>query len=128
MHLSKPEFTCLLAAAVLVPIQGHAQSCEANGAPRFAYEVSAEASLVDSTAPLGPRLHRPTEHDSLPPNIIEFVVDTTGRAVPSSFRVLRLEDARVVDAARAALARWRFHPAQDRGCRVPQLTQWILRT
>lgn len=120
--------TCLIVAAFfMVPTPGRAQSCEGNAAPRHAHDVSDEVVLVDSTARLGPHLHRPAEHDSLPPNVIEFVVDTTGRPVLSSFRVLRVEDAPLVDAAQAALSRWRFRPAQHRGCRVAQVTQWILR-
>jgi hypothetical protein len=129
VHSFTTQFTCLLVAvAIVAPARAIAQTCEPNRAPRYAYEVSEEATLVDSTARFGPRLHRPTEHDSLPPNIIEFVVDTTGQAVRPSFRILRVEDAALVEAAEAALLRWRFRPARDRGCRVPQVTQWILRT
>lgn len=122
-------FACLLiAAAMFVPSRASAQTCEPTAAPLAAHEVSREAELLESTAGFGPALHRPTEHDSLPPNIIEFVVDTRGRALPSTFRVLRVEDGGLVEAARAALSRWRFQPAVDRGCRVPQVTQWILRS
>ena len=128
MHFPNAQVTCFLVAAVLfIPTTSQAQACAQAIPPRHAWEVRQEVELVASTARFGPRLHRPTDRDSLPPNIIEFVVDTAGTPVASSFRVLRVEDARLVDAAREALTRWRFRPAQDNGCRVPQVTQWILR-
>jgi hypothetical protein len=128
VHFPNTPFTYFLAAAVLfVPATSEAQSCAPATPPRHAWEVRQEVELVDSTARFGPRLHRPTDRDSLPPNIIEFVVDTVGRPVAGSFRVLHGEDGQLVDAARHALTRWRFRPAQDRGCRVSQITQWILR-
>lgn len=121
-------FACLLIAAMmLVPSRGGAQSCAPTATPLVAHEVSREAESLESTAAFGPGLHRPTENDSMPSNVIEFVVDTSGRALPHTFRVLHVEDGGLVDAARAALSRWRFQPAVDRGCRVPQVTQWILR-
>lgn len=129
VHFPNTPFTCFLVAAVLfIPTTSQAQACAQAIPPRHAWEVRQEVELVASTARFGPRLRQPTDRDSLPPNIIEFVVDTAGTPVASSFRVLRIEDARLVDAAREALIRWRFRPAQDSGCRVPQVTQWILRT
>ena len=128
MHFPSTQFTYFLFAAVLsIPTTTHAQACAQATPPRHAWEVRQEVELVDSTARFGPRLHRPTDRDSLPPNIIEFVVDTAGRPVASSFRVLRVEDGRLVDAAREAITQWRFRPAQYSGCRVSQITQWILR-
>lgn len=129
MHLFNTQFTNLLVAAVLlVPATSNAQPCSDPTSPRHGWEVRQEVELVDSTARFGPRLHRPTDRDSLPPNIIEFVVDTAGRPVTSSFRVLKSEDDRLVATAREALTRWRFRPAEDGGCRVAQVTQWILRS
>lgn len=48
-------------------------------------------------------------------------------AVPASFHVLHRENYELVAAAQASLSKWRFSPALDRRCRVPQFTQWILR-
>jgi protein TonB len=52
-----------------------------------------------------------------------FVVDTTGRADPSSFKVLRATHQLFEKAVRDALPRMRFIPAEVGGKRVKQLVQ-----
>jgi len=49
--------------------------------------------------------------------ILEFTVDANGRVGDAT--VLRASHAEFGKAARGALLRWRFHPAEARGTRVP---------
>lgn len=55
--------------------------------------------------------------------LAEFVVDTTGRMEPGSFRPLRSDDPLFTAATRAALLHTRFRPAESNGRRVRQLVQ-----
>lgn len=55
--------------------------------------------------------------------LAEFVVDTTGRMEPGSFRALRSDDPLFAAATRSALLRTRFRPAEWGGRRVRQLVQ-----
>ncbi len=52
-----------------------------------------------------------------------FVVDTTGRAEPASFKVLRSSNEQFTNAVRQALPRMRFIPAEVGGKKVKQLVQ-----
>lgn len=53
----------------------------------------------------------------------EFVVDTTGRVEPASFRALGSDNDLFTAAVRTAVLRTRFHPAEAGGRRVRQLVQ-----
>jgi protein TonB len=55
--------------------------------------------------------------------VAEFVVDTTGRVEPGSFRAIRSDDPLFTEAVRVALIRARFRPAEVAGTRVRQLVQ-----
>lgn len=60
--------------------------------------------------------------------MVQFVVDTTGRAEPTSFRVMQGADSALVQAVRATLERRRFVPARAAGCAVRQVFQtWVAR-
>jgi protein TonB len=52
---------------------------------------------------------------------VEFVVDTSGTADVSSFRVLSSDDPRFTAAVRAALPQMRFAPSRVDGRKVRQL-------
>jgi TonB family protein len=54
---------------------------------------------------------------------VQYVVDTLGRAEPSSFRVLRSTNKAFEDPAREAILAGRFKPARIRGQAVRQLVQ-----
>jgi protein TonB len=54
---------------------------------------------------------------------VEYVVDTTGLADSTSFRVIRATHPEFADAVRAALPKMRFRPAMLAGERVRQLVQ-----
>lgn len=55
--------------------------------------------------------------------LAQFVVDTTGRADVSTFRVLKADHALFEQAVRSALPRMRFLPAEIGGRKVKQLVQ-----
>ncbi|HYW30737.1 MAG TPA: TonB family protein [Gemmatimonas sp.] len=55
--------------------------------------------------------------------MMEFVVDTMGRAEPGSLRVLQSDHPLFSDAVRTALIRMRFVPAEVAGRKVRQLVQ-----
>jgi periplasmic protein TonB len=55
--------------------------------------------------------------------LVQFVVDTLGRAEPGSFRVLRETHAAFGESVRAALPRMRFLPAEAGGRKVRMLVQ-----
>ena len=60
--------------------------------------------------------------------MVQFVVDTAGRAEPTSFRVVQGADSALVQAVRATLERRRFVPARAGGCAVRQIFQtWVAR-
>lgn len=55
---------------------------------------------------------------------IQVVVDTLGRAVMKSFRVVRSTHPKLTESVRGAVARWKFQPAEVGGCKVPRLFNW----
>ena len=55
--------------------------------------------------------------------IAQFVVDTTGRAVPETFKVIASTDDAFTASVRSTLSAMRFAPAEVRGRRVRQLVQ-----
>ena len=59
--------------------------------------------------------------------LIQFIVDTTGVARPTSLKFLHAPAALDTAAVRSALGTWRFVPANAQGCLVPQLVMTPLR-
>lgn len=55
--------------------------------------------------------------------LVQFVVDTLGRAEPGSFKVLRASHDAFAQAVRATLPRMRFLPAEVGGARVRMVVQ-----
>jgi hypothetical protein len=56
-------------------------------------------------------------------DVVQFVVDSAGRPVAATFRILRSSDSTLVMDARRMLTRWSYLPAELGGCRVPQMVQ-----
>lgn len=56
--------------------------------------------------------------------VVHFVVDTTGRADMSTFRVVRTADLRFVESVRRAVALMSFQPAEIAGHKVRQAVEW----
>ncbi len=84
---------------------------------------------VDSLAETDPSSEGPTYPPALLADAVEgvvramFVVDTTGRADQSTFKVLESSDTLFTDAVRQALPRMKYRPAWLRGHLVPQLVE-----
>lgn len=55
--------------------------------------------------------------------LAQFVVDTTGRAVMSTFKVLKSTDTTFSNTVRVALADMRFYPAEVGGLKVKQVIE-----
>src|SRR5262249_46320724 len=55
--------------------------------------------------------------------LTRFVVDTTGRAMVETFRVIERTDERFIPAVREAVASFRFSPAEVGGKKVKQLIE-----
>ena len=116
------------AALVLAwPVVGDAQNCPAPSArPFFEFQVERPATFIpDSTvspypAPQQPGMARRQG------TLVSFIVDTLGRPDTLSYKVIRDVEPGVGEEGRAVLARWRYRPAQIRGCVVAQLVQTLL--
>jgi TonB family protein len=92
--------------------------------PRVYTELTVEkqVSMVPGTA----RLRYPPELKAAGVEgevVATFVVDSTGRFLDRSFRVIRATDFRFADAVRAGLRTARFNPAMVGGQHVAQLVQ-----
>jgi protein TonB len=55
--------------------------------------------------------------------LVQFVVDTTGRAEMDGFKVMEATDAQFAESVRAALPRYRFSPGEAAGRKVRTLVQ-----
>jgi TonB family protein len=90
--------------------------------PLFVFEVDKVAAAIPGTsAPSYPELLKASgiEGDAM----VQFVVDTLGRAEPGSFKVLRSTHEAFGASVRVALPRMRFLPAEARGKKVRMLVQ-----
>lgn len=122
------RYTMAVAAALAssaAAARASGQACVAPTNPLFEFQVDRPAAYVGDTTrtprPARERFVRAREHPEV--LVVQFVVDTAGVAEPRSFRVLQAPSTAAADSARAALPAWRFTPAVQRGCRVPQLVQ-----
>ena len=59
--------------------------------------------------------------------LAQFVVDTLGRADMRTFQVLASTNDLFSESLRAALAKWRFYPAEAGGRKVKQIVQLPLK-
>jgi TonB family protein len=89
-------------------------------------EVAFIDKEVDKHAALSPGNKAPLYPDSLRAAnvegevLMEFVVDSTGRAMPSTYFALRTSDPRFIQAVIDALPAMRFFPAERRGGAVAE--------
>ena len=104
-----------------------AQSCPPPERPYFDFQVAQPAVYAgDSTlTPRPARLQLSVRNDPAA-FLVQFVVDTLGQPLPSTFRVLKSPSAAANDSVRAVLPRWHYKPAVHGGCRVPQLVQTLV--
>jgi TonB family protein len=92
------------------------------GQPYFEFQVEKQVQ----TAPGSPQPQYPAALKSAKVEgdvLVQFVVDTTGRAEISTFKVLKADNQQFTDAVKTALPRMRFTPAEVGGRKVKQLVQ-----
>ena len=89
--------------------------------PYFDFQVEKAAAAIPGVAPAYPEMLKSSgvEGEAL----VQFVVDTTGRAELGSFKVLRASHDAFGQAVRSALPRMRFLPAEIGGRKVRMLVQ-----
>src|SRR5438552_1442137 len=99
-----------------------AQSPAAACSPQayFEFQVAEPAvAIADTTSPI----KLTGSGDRRPVNLVQFVVDTSGRAEVRSFKMLRVADSVLVKALYEQLSERRFVPAKVGACRVRQMYQ-----
>jgi hypothetical protein len=108
------------------PARALAQDCPPPARPFFEFQVERPATFIpDSSMAVYPAPQDPRA----PPRratLVSFIVDALGQPDTVSYKVIRNVDPGVAAEGRALLSRWRYRPAQLRGCAVPQLVQTLL--
>lgn len=90
--------------------------------PYFDFQVEKQAgSVPGSPTPEYPEMLKSAGVEGQV--LAQFVVDTSGRADISSFKVLKSDHESFTDAVKRALPRMRFYPAEIGGHKVKQLVQ-----
>ena len=95
---------------------------KASGDTYFEFQVEKQVRQLSPIA----HLHYPPEMKAAGQDgevLAQFVVDTSGRPVPGTFKVLRSTNVAFTDAVRATLDSLRFTPAEIGGRKVKQLVQ-----
>jgi periplasmic protein TonB len=88
----------------------------------FEFQVEIPARpLPDVAPPRYPDMMRATKASG--EVLVQFVVDTNGRALPETFKVLKSTHELFTQSVRAALPDMRFTPATLRGVPVRQIMQ-----
>jgi periplasmic protein TonB len=88
------------------------------------FEFQVEKPVVQAPGSAGPNYPDILRSAGVEGEVLaQFVVDTTGRADPGSFKVLKSSHDLFVNAVRNALPRMRFIPAEVGGRKVKQLVQ-----
>ncbi len=91
---------------------------------RVYFEFQVEKPVVPLPSVMGPRY--PTELKAMNVQgevLAQFIVDTTGRMRPGTFKTLRATDPAFVESVRLFVSGARYRPAEIGGLRVPQLVQ-----
>lgn len=116
------------AISSLTATRAGAQEAQAVSAPsgdaRTYFEFQVEKPVVPMRAnpvPRFPEAARTMDHSAAV--LVQFVVDSAGRADMRSIRFLHSDGPVFEAAVREVLPRWRFTPAETGGRRVSQLVQ-----
>jgi hypothetical protein len=125
---------CFVAAAFILCDVGYAsaQACPpppTGGTVYFQFQVETPARFVGDPAVLPAPNADDRRRSPFPPDfaLVQFIVDTAGVPQAKSLRMLVTPDSLSLETVKAALERWRFSPARNAGCIVPQLVQTPLR-
>lgn len=87
----------------------------------FDFQVEKQAGVAQTVQPRYPDMLRSANIEG--EVVAQFVVDTTGRAEMSSFKVIKSSHDLFVSSVRSALQQMRFFPAEVGGRKVRQLVQ-----
>jgi len=100
------------------------QQCVAPEHPYFEFQVESPARVIpDSTHPhptVDPFAAKMGDPGAM---VVQFVVDTTGHPVTSTFKILKTPSDAMSRSVRSVFMAWRFRPARVTSCPVPQLLQ-----
>lgn len=97
-----------------------------SGEPMFAFQVDKPAMAREGNPIPGyPALLESSRIEGSV--LVQFVVDTLGRADMQSFKVLESANELFVQSLLAALPKWRFYPAEAGGRKVKQIVQLPLK-
>jgi protein TonB len=87
----------------------------------FEFQVEKQAAVAQAAQPRYPDMLRSANVEG--EVLAQFVVDTTGRAEMSSFKVIKTSHDLFTNSVRAVLPQMRFYPAEVGGRKVRQLVQ-----
>jgi hypothetical protein len=114
----------IIGLALCAPLVLRGQQCAPLAHPAFEFQVDVPAKAIpDSTHPHPAADRFAAKKDDVDAIIVQFVVDTAGVPIQASFRVLKTPSSQITDSVRAAFPSWRFTPARQGNCLVPQLVQ-----
>ena len=91
--------------------------------PYFEFQVERPARFLADSVTLAPGSLYPSKGSAGDSTVVQFVVDTVGRPVIESFKVLHARDVQTAAELRGAVERWRYTPARRGSCAVRQLVQ-----
>lgn len=129
-HFGSPEVLtrsifCALVVLVGSASAASAQACERWGGTFYDFQVDRKAAYAGDTTLI------PRPVDVAPSGsanafrilFVQMVVDTGGRPVSSSLKVIVGGDSTSAKQVGEVLDRWQFTPAMAHGCKVQQLVQ-----
>ena len=112
------------AASVAPSAQSASVQCGVPTHPYFEFQVESPARVIpDSTHPhptVDPFAGKMGDSGAM---IVQFVVDTSGRPVASTLKILKTPSDAMSRSVRSVFMAWRFRPARVASCPVPQLLQ-----
>lgn len=131
LHTRMRLSTWVVALAMLAaPVAAFGQAAPGDGGPadtnqdRPYFEFQVEKPAMARAGNPHPEYPPSLEKRGINGRVLaQFVVDTLGRPVPSTFRVVTSSDAAFTVAVEEVLPRMRFYPAEISGRKVKQLVQ-----
>ncbi len=94
--------------------------------PYFEFQVEKQVSTVPGQA--GPRFPEMLKSANIEGEVLaQFVVDTSGKAEMSTFKVLKASNDLFASSLKSTLPQWRFYPAEAGGHKVKQIVQLPLK-
>jgi TonB family protein len=109
---------------IRVPTDGFVERQFLVSFPRAYFEFEVEKQVQTAKGSPQPRYPGTLRTANIEGGVlVQFVVDTTGRAEASTFKVLKASHPEFIFAVKEVLPRMRFYPAELRGHKVKQMVQ-----